>query len=242
MVKCASKLDSNGIPLLSKQQLERYGERVLRDFSPAVLQNPQPTDMDGIITSGMGFNLEYQYLSHNKVYLGVTIFDDTDMLPVYNPELNRAEFISVKKDTIIIEGTLAENPVYEHRERFTQGHEVSHGLLHAEYFQRKAEYANFMDDCRGIYSKPCFPDLSGVDVNGRRLQGEAWLEWQANYLSAVLLMPKTAIKKLRNQIEPKGSRYWLLDLIRVMVEVFNVSEEAARVRLGSLGYLPSKFR
>jgi hypothetical protein len=52
-------------------------------------------------------------------------------------------------------------------------------------------------------------------------------------------MPKTAIKILRNHIEPKGSRYWPLDLIRVMVEVFNVSEGAARVRLTSLGYLPT---
>jgi len=238
MVKCASKLDSNGIPLLSKQQLERHGERILYAFSPAVLMSPQPTDLDGLISS-MGFNLEYQYLSHNGVYLGLTVFDDTDMLPVYNPVLNRAEFISVKKNTIIIEGTLVENPAYEHRERFTLGHEAAHGLLHAEYFQRKAEFAGYSDTSGGIYAKPSFPDLSGVDVNGRRLQGEAWLEWQANYLAAVLLMPKAAVKKLRNQIEPKGSRYWHLELINKMITVFNVSEQAARVRLASLGYLPT---
>lgn len=74
MVKCANKLDSNGIPHLSKQQLERYGERILHAFSPAVLLNPQPTDLDGLIRE-MGFNQEYQYLSHNGVYLGLTIFN-----------------------------------------------------------------------------------------------------------------------------------------------------------------------
>jgi hypothetical protein len=238
MVKYASKLDSNGIPLLSKEQLERHGERILYAFSPAVLMSPQPTDLDGLISS-MGFNLEYQYLSHNGVYLGLTVFDDTDMLPVYNPVLNRAEFISVKKNTIIIEGTLAENPAYEHRERFTLGHEAAHGLLHAEYFQRKAEFAGYSDTSGGIYAKPSFPDLSGVDVNGRRLQGEAWLEWQANYLAAVLLMPKAAIKKLRNQIGPEMGGYWHIELINKMITVFNVSEQAARVRLASLGYLPT---
>lgn len=239
MVKCASKLDSNGIPLLSKQNLESYGERILRAFSPSVLLTPQPTNTEGLITSFMGFNFEYQYLSNNGVYLGITVFEDTDRLPVYNPVLNQAEFISVKKNTIIIEGTLAENPVYEHRERFTQGHEASHGLLHPEYYRRKAEYAGFCDNCGDIFSKPCFPDLSEVDVNGKRLQGEAWLEWQANYLASVLLMPKASVKKLRNLIEPKGSRFWYLELISTMVEVFNVSKEAARVRLSSLGYLPT---
>lgn len=234
MVKCASKLDSNGIPLLSKQNLESYGERILHAFSPAVLLNPQPTDLDGLIRE-MGFNQEYQYLSHNGVYLGLTVFNDTDKLPVYNPILNRAEFISVKKNTIIIEGTLAENPAYEHRERFTLGHEAAHGLIHAEYYRRKAEFAGFCDNSGGIYSKPCAPDLSGVDASGKRLQGEAWLEWQANYLAAVLLMPKAAIKN----IDFKCNGRWHLELISMMVEVFNVSAQAAWVRLASLGYLPT---
>lgn len=238
MLKCTSKLDSNGIPLLSKQKLENYGERILRAFSPSVLQTPQPTNMDELITSFMEFNFEYQYLSNNSVYLGITVFDDTDKLPIYNPSLNQAEFISVKKNTIIIEGTLAENPAYEHRERFTQGHEASHGLLHTEYYLRKAEYAGFCNSSGDIFLKSCFPDLSGVDVNGKCLQGEAWLEWQANYLAAVLLMPKTTVKRLRNLIEPKGNRFWHHELVSTMVDVFNVSKEAARVRLDSLGYLP----
>ena len=238
MVKCASKMDSNGILLLSKNQLERHGEKILHIFSPAVLVNPQPTDLDGLIRE-MGFNQEYQYLSHNKVYLGVTVFNDTDMLPVYNPILNRAEFISVKKNTIIIEGTLAENPAYEHRERFTLGHEAAHGLIHAEYYRRKAEFAGFCDNCGGIYSRSCAPDLSDVDASGKRLQGEAWLEWQANYLAAVLLMPKAAVKKLKNQIGPEMGGYWHIELINKMITVFNVSEQAARVRLASLGYLPT---
>lgn len=239
MIKCSCKLDTNGIPHVSKSQLETYGERVLRDFSPTVLLKPQPTDIDRLVTGYMGFNFEYQYLSNNQVYLGITVFEDTDSLPVYIPELKRAEFLSVKKNTIIIEGTLADNPNLIHRERFTVGHEASHGLVHPEYYQRKARIASLHDYCGGIYSKPTFPDLSGKDVNGKRLQGEAWLEWQANYLSSVLLMPRIAVKRLRNLIEPKGSRFWHLELIQTMVEVFNVSEEAARVRLVSLNCLPT---
>ena len=237
-MKCSCRLDTNGIPLLSKRQLESYGEKVLRDFSPEVLLKPQPTDIDRIITEYMCFYFEYQYLSHNQVYLGITVFEDTDTLPIYIPELNQAEFLSVKKNTIIIEGTLADNSSLIHRERFTEGHEASHGLIHSEYYQRKAQYASLHGNYGGIYSKRTFPDLSGVDVNGKRLQGETWLEWQANYLASVLLMPKLTVKQLRNLIEPKGSPFWHLELVNTMVEVFNVSEEAAKVRLGSLNYLP----
>ena len=239
MKRCSCRLDTNGIPHLSKSQLETYGEWVLHDFSPHVLLRPQPTDIDRLITEYMGFNFEYQYLSNNQVYLGITVFDDTDHLPIYNPELNRAEFLSVKKNTIIIEGTLADNPNLIHRERFTEGHEASHGLIHPEYYQRKAQIASLHDYSSCGYSKPCFPDLSGVDGSGKRLKGEAWLEWQANYLASVLLMPRCAVRRLRNVIEPKGSPFWYLELIQTMVEVFNVSEEAARVRLISLNYLPT---
>lgn len=239
MKRCSCRLDTNGIPLLSKRQLELYGERVLRDFCPDILQKPQPTDIDRFITDYMGFNFEYQYLSNNQMYLGITVFEDTNTLPIFVPELNRAEFLTVQKNTIIIEGTLAENPSLIHRERFTEGHEASHGLIHPEYYQRRAQYASLHDRRGGIYSKPIFPDLSGVDVNGKSLKGEAWLEWQANYLASVLLMPKPAVKRLRNLIEPKGSCFWHLELIRTMVDVFNVSEEAARVRLASLKYPPT---
>ena len=109
MMKCASRLDANGIPHLSKSQLETYGERVLRDFSPTVLLIPQPTDIDRLITEH-GIQLEYQYLSNNQVYLGITVFEDTNTLPVYNPEQNRAEFLSVKKHRSSSKEPLADNP------------------------------------------------------------------------------------------------------------------------------------
>ncbi len=187
---------------------------------------------------------------NSGIYTGRESVSSNTVIPRYTWLLDRYWYsklnpmypvtsLSVKKNTIIIEGTLADNPNLIHRERFTVGHEASHGLVHPEYYQRKARIASLHDYCGGIYSKPTFPDLSGKDVNGKRLQGEAWLEWQANYLSSVLLMPRIAVKRLRNLIEPKGSRFWHLELIQTMVEVFNVSEEAARVRLVSLNCLPT---
>ena len=38
------------------------------------------------------------------VYLGMTVFNDTDKVPVYDPIQNRAEYISARANTIIIDG------------------------------------------------------------------------------------------------------------------------------------------
>ena len=48
----------------------------------------------------------------------MTVFNDTDRVPVYDPIQNRAEYISARANTIIIDRTLLEEN-QEHRYRFT---------------------------------------------------------------------------------------------------------------------------
>lgn len=59
----------------------------------------------------------------------MTVFNDTDRVPVYDPRQECAE----KAHTVIIDRTLLEGN-QEHRYRFTMGHEVSYEFLHKEYF------------------------------------------------------------------------------------------------------------
>jgi len=229
-------MDKHGIPLLSKMQLENYAERLLQDFMPKVFDEAQPVDMDTFITNYMEFGFEYQYLSHNGVYLGSTIFEDTDRFPIYNPELNQAEYHRVKANTILIEGTLAENPILEHRERFTQAHEAAHGLLHQDYFTKRIAYtklSQFSED--GFQETP--PELNERDTSGRKLKGEQWLEWQANYLGAALLMPQQVVDYIKSVVDPHRDVRLRGVLVRTLVNIFNVSPEAARVRLECLGHI-----
>jgi Zn-dependent peptidase ImmA (M78 family) len=74
--------------------------------------------------------------------------------------------------------------------------------------------------------------------------GFDWMEWQASYAAAALLMPKSRLhltvaayfrgREMRQL--PSDSRE-ATDLEQLVGEAFEVSVDAARVRLSQLGYL-----
>ena len=55
------------------------------DFQPEALKNPMEIDIDGFLEHYLGATPDYQYLSHNMIYLGMTVFQDTNRIPVYDP-------------------------------------------------------------------------------------------------------------------------------------------------------------
>lgn len=100
------RVKNNGVPILSKAEIDAIGERFVQDFQPEVLTNPSPVDIEGFIEFYLGMTPDYQYLSHNGVYLGMTVFNDTNKVPVFDPATNRAEYISAKARTVIIDNRL----------------------------------------------------------------------------------------------------------------------------------------
>ena len=67
------RVKNNGVPILSKAEIDAIGERFVQDFQPEVLTNPSPVDIEGFIEFYLGMTPDYQYLSHNGVYLGMTV-------------------------------------------------------------------------------------------------------------------------------------------------------------------------
>ena len=65
------------------------------------------------------------------------------------------------------------------------------------------------------------------------------MEWQANFLSSVLLMPKKAVQLLASQYpeDPKTLK-GAYGLVHRVADVFNVSTEAATYRLKELKIIP----
>lgn len=86
------------------------------------LRTPQEIDIDLFVQDYLGMEQDFQYLSHCGLYLGMTVFNETDKIPVYNPAKYCAEYISAKANTVIIDNSLLEEN-QEHRYRFTMGHE-----------------------------------------------------------------------------------------------------------------------
>ena len=72
------KVKKNGVPIVSKKELDAIGERFVQDFQPDVLTNPAPVDIESFVECYLGMTPDYQFLSHNGIYLGMTVFNDTN--------------------------------------------------------------------------------------------------------------------------------------------------------------------
>ena len=139
------RVKNNGVPILSKAEIDAIGERFVQDFQPEVLTNLSPVDIEGFIEFYLGMTPDYQYLSHNGVYLGMTVFNDTNKVPVFDPATNRAEYISAKARTVIIDNRLLDES-QRHRYRFTLGHEGGHDIFHSGYFSYNPDQVSIFDD------------------------------------------------------------------------------------------------
>ena len=67
---------SSSLPILSRGDIDFIAEEFLKEFQPEVLKAPMAIDVDGFMENYLGANPDYQYLSHNMIYLVMTVFDD----------------------------------------------------------------------------------------------------------------------------------------------------------------------
>lgn len=224
--------DSKGVPKLSQDKIDEIVTGFIEDFQPEILLCPTAIELEDFVECYLGMTPDYQYLSHNGIYLGMTVFNDTDKIPVYDPNTKRAEYISASAHTVIIERTLLEDEKQEHRYRFTLGHEAGHDIFHTKYF--KIDFGPLSLLNIKVNTSPmvlCRRDTIGKKKKVFQNKTESdWLEWQANSFSAALLMPKKSVEVVMKSVMAK-------DAVNVISEVFNVSKEAAGYRLTELGYI-----
>ena len=187
----------------------------------------------------LGMTPDFQYLSHNGIYLGMTVFNDTDKVPIYDPLNNRAEYIHADANTVIIDRRLIEDSRQEHRCRFTEGHECGHGIWHAQYFYRDPNQLSFLEPSTAPLVQ-CRTDLGKTQqrVNPKYWSDKERMEWQANAMSSALLMPRPSVRRLFETNGHTGSRSkQIANTINSLVSECNVSGEAALYRLSDLGFV-----
>ncbi|OCA97846.1 ImmA/IrrE family metallo-endopeptidase [Clostridium beijerinckii] len=245
MYKPTFRTKPNGVPILSKNEIDIIAERCLMEFCPEALVAPKPIDEDRFLTEYLGLTQDFQYLTHCGLYLGMIVFEDSNKIPIFDECTNRAEYISVKKGTVIIDNTLLEEN-QEHRYRFTAIHEGGHWVLHRLKYCKKTTKITNNNFC-GTSSFKC--RANNIDFKYKPL--ELWndddtMEWQANYFSSAILMPRSIMVKLckdkRVIDELTCQSYWNLHLynkllIKKISEIFNVSKKAAEVRLNNLNLI-----
>jgi hypothetical protein len=228
--------DRYGLPILSENDLDNIGELLVRDFAPEALKVPQEIDIEAFSELYMGLRQDFQYLTHRGIYLGMTIFKETYRLPVYNPQLNQADYIYASAGTVIIDQSLLLSGNL-HRYRFTMAHEAAgHAVLHRDFF----EQAIFHKETSSTYIRCREDTCLGTGAYGNRGMVD-WMEWQANMLGAAVLMPKCSVNLVVEGVRrmPGFSFLHPLEQENALVEavsrVFNVSKMAAQIRLTRLG-------
>lgn len=241
MYNPAFKLSPSGVPILSKEQMERIAEKYIRDFIPEMLQNCMPLPVDNFCEGYQKLIIDYPYLSNNGCYLGMAVFGDQTPVTIYESETNSIRHELYNSRTILIDRSLLEEEK-EQKLRFTAMHECSHQILHANYFRKlEAKAGEHRILCRqeSVEKNSSKPSSEWTDVDR--------MEWQANYLAAALLMPKAAVQDCMDACQMK--EYYQARVREGMYEetaftnaamelvyAFRVSLFSAKFRLMNLGF------
>ncbi len=236
------RVKNNGVPILSKKEINAIGENFVRDFQPDILKNPAPIDIEYFIEFYLGMKTDYQCLSHNGIYLGMTVFNDTNRVIIYSPATKRAEYHQAKARTVIIDPLLLEEN-QQHRLRFTLGHEGAHDILHSTYFSYDPNQQSMFDDELFAPMIQCRVDNTCPRTERGLWDDHDWMEWQANALSSAILMPESAVRLLADAHDKRAGRRHNTAierslLVQKMVNAFDVSSEAALYRLRDLCIIP----
>lgn len=148
------------------------------------------------------------------------------------------EFEAGRAPVIRISARLASDPRFSNRLRTTLAHELGHVVLHGALYELRAATGEMFQASRG--ENKC---------RRERILGAGptdWLEWQAGYSSGAFLMPGAALSQcvadLAKERDLALYRFGLgspeaRDLVRVVCSRFEVSGEAAEVRLKQKGIL-----
>ncbi|MCC6175201.1 MAG: ImmA/IrrE family metallo-endopeptidase [Chloroflexi bacterium] len=153
------------------------------------------------------------------------------------------DFYPGQKPRVRIASTLSEDPRREHRLRTTLTHEYGHVHLHNFLYSLERPRPMFAEFT---------PLLSPTCKRETMLQAPKsdWMEWQAGYACGSLLIPITALRDLMRDLTVELGLYGSptadsSDGQAVMGAVsrrFQVSVDAARVRLSQLNYLTMGHR
>lgn len=225
---------NNNVPIISQPEVEDLASSLLEKYNPDLLLTPQKLDVDDFTEFFLELEIEYHYLSHNRCYFGMFVFNESDNIPIYNPYDNSVRSLTNVQDTILLDSSLAEDQ-NENLRRFTLIHECSHSLLHRPYFSRSVDQLTLFefDELDNKSHAPLPAAMASNNENGPRIleSDHDWIEWQANSLASSLLMNKSSMSILLEEYNLENcSNLQKAIIINEVSDTYEVSYDAARVR------------
>ena len=244
------KKGSHGLYIMSKENIETEAENILNKYCSDCLLEPKRIDIENLIES-MGLDLCYARLSSSSEILGACVFNK-GVLKIYNDNEFENRIFSAK--TIIIDSQIAEKN--DSRLRFTYGHELGHYVVQYDLFHINENQISLFDysdnetDSSAVICKRNNVTTNMLVNKCKKLETkEDWLEWQANYFSSSILIPKTtlqmALKQYLSDYDVMSQKcpldklgyLELTVLIEQLTSIYDVSTEMMINRLKSLNYL-----
>lgn len=138
-----------------------------------------------------------------------------------------------EKPSVVLNQDLSD-PRYRARRRFTIAHELGHVVLHQPLYDRDDKQLDLL-----VQEEPVPVYCAKRDID----RSVDWCEWQAGYFAGALLMPKRLVHERLHKEDAA-----LLDPARLgsaaaervahtASRLFDISYDAARVRLSALGLI-----
>lgn len=238
----------NGLYVLSKNDIDVEAENVLRQYCPKCLLKPCEIDIEKLIED-MGLNLCYASMSKRQDILGAFVFNK-GIIPIYDGDELSNNYYNSK--TIIIDSHLADTN--DPRLKFTYGHELGHYVTQYDVFHINDNQLSLFDDNVKrenaiICKRENLECVNFFNEHKKLTTMEDWQEWQANYFSSAILIPRCTLKMALKQyldnydvMEQKPPLNILdFDKLEVVIadlcDTYNVSYEMMINRLKSLNYI-----
>lgn len=142
-------------------------------------------------------------------------------------------FSRVEKPSVFINRDL-DDPRYRLRRRMTIAHELGHVVLHQKLYERDDRQLDL------LVPEPLTPVYCAKNQIVRSVD---WCEWQAGFFGGALLMPTNLLVEYIGKFDEKAligvaAEGFSARRLEVLVsEEFDVSKEAARVRLSQVGII-----
>lgn len=218
----------------SKSQLEELANELNRRFDIERLEIAKPIDVYDVVEF-VGADIDWKYLSIDESVLGVTVFCDGSF-----PVFEKQDGVFVSKVIFVNEGTIIVDIRVDGgdnigRKNFTVMHEVFHYLHHKKSFTKKN------GGLKKILETEVF---RSYEEKKQGMTAIEILEWQANYMAAAFLVPKSAlvneiksIIKISTDIDNINSILLKDFEIKELANRFSVSYQTMIYRLQSLEIL-----
>lgn len=213
-------------PFYEERELDRLFEEIVVDFlrrRRGAATFPITTDELTVLVEGDVSDLDlYADLSR------------------YGPGVEgMTEFTPGAKPRVAIAAELSEQGHRENRNRTTLAHEYGHVRLHAYLYDLYPPSQPLLEPSRKPSAIYCTRDTIVAAAQAD------WMEWQAGYACGAILMPRTHALRLVGEYQGAHGIFGPVRaegqhgraLVDAVGDAFQVSRDAARVRLDRLGVL-----